>query len=150
VDETGFDAPLIRQYGYAKRGQRLYGEHTGKRFARTSLIGGLKNGEAIAPMEFKGYCNTEVVITWVKEMLIPALNKGDVVIWDNATFHKSPRIAQALEDAGIGLLFLPAYSPDLNPIEPFWATLKSWIRRLNDPTLHISAALTKVLGNNYT
>jgi hypothetical protein len=108
VDETGFDAPLIRHYGYAKRVQRLYGEQTGKRFARTSLIGGLHNGKALAPMEFKGYCNTEVVMTWVKGMSIPCLRKGDVVIWDNATFHKSPRIAEALEDAGIGLLFLPA------------------------------------------
>ena len=150
MDETGFDAPLIRKYGYAKRGQRLYGEQTGKRFARTSLIAGLKNGKALAPMEFKGYCNTEVVMTWVKEMLVPCLSKGDVVIWDNATFYKSSRIAEAFEDAGIGLLFLPAYSPDLNPIEQFWAWLKSWIRALNDSTLHISQALTKVFGNYYT
>jgi transposase len=147
VDETGFDAPLIRNYGYAPRGQRLYGDHTGKRFARTSLIAGLKRGKALAPMEFKGYCNTDVVMAWVNKLLIPALSKGDVVIWDNATFHKSPRLREAFERAGIGLLFLPAYSPDLNPIEQFWATLKSWMRSLNDATLHISQALTKVFGN---
>jgi transposase len=147
VDETGFDAPLVRPYGYTRRGQRLYGEQTGKRFARTSLIAGLKHKKPLAPMEFKGYCNTQVVISWVKEMLIPCLKKGDVVIWDNATFHKSSRIQQVLADAGIGLVFLPAYSPDLNPIEQFWASLKAKVRRLNEPMLHISQALAKVFGN---
>lgn len=146
VDETGFDAPLIREYGYSQKGQRLFGERTGKRFARTSLIAGLKEGKSIAPMEFKGYCNTEVVLCWVQEMLIPCLKPGDVVIWDNATFHKSPKLAEAFSQAGVQLLFLPPYSPDLNPIEQFWAWLKSWIRSLNQPFLHISQALSTVLG----
>lgn len=150
MDEVGFDTPLIREYAYSPKGQRIPGEHTGKRFARTSLIAGLKAGKPVAPMEFKGYCNTDVVLTWVKEMLIPALQPGDVVIWDNATFHKSRKLAQAFEEAGIGLLFLPPYSPDLNPIEQFWAWLKAWIRALNEPTLHISRALTKVFGNIFT
>lgn len=150
VDETGFNAPVIREYGYSPRGKRIEGECTGKRFARTSLIAGLKEGKVLAPMEFKGYCNTQVVLTWVKEMLLPELKPGDVVIWDNATFHKSSKLAQAFATAGIELLFLPAYSPDLNPIEKFWAWLKSWIRELNLPSLHISIALTKVLGNIIT
>lgn len=150
VDETGFDAPLVREYAYSKVGQRVLGEHTGKRFARTSLIAGLKEGQPIAPMEFKGYCNTDVVLTWAKEMLIPSLKPGDVVIWDNATFHKSNRLANVFEQAGIRILFLPPYSPDLNPIEHFWATLKAWIRSLNQPLLHISSALAKVFGNLFT
>lgn len=150
MDETGFDAPLIREYGYGLSGQRLPGERTGKRFTRTSLIAGLKEGQSIAPMEFKGYCDTDVVLTWVKQMLIPSLKPGDVVIWDNASFHKSPKLAEVFIQAGIGLLFLPPYSPDLNPIEQFWSWLKAWIRALNQPTLHISLALPKVLGNIFT
>lgn len=144
VDETGFNAPLIREYAYGKRGERLRGERTGKRFARTSLIAGLKQQKSLAPMDFKGYCTTDVVLTWVKHWLIPALEPGDTVIWDNASVHKSQKIADAFEAAGINLLFLPPYSPDLNPIEHFWAWLKAWIRALNQPTLHISQALTKV------
>lgn len=150
VDETGFDAPVIREYGYTAIGQRLNGERTGKRFARTSLIAGLKQGECVAPMEFKGYCNTNVVLIWVTEMLIPALKPGDVVIWDNATFHKSTKLADVIESAGIGLVFLPPYSPDLNPIEQFWAWLKAWIRQFNQPLLHVSQALTKVFGSILT
>ena len=143
VDETGFDAPLVREYAYGKKGQ---GERSGKRFARTSLIAGLKNNKALAPMEFKGYCDTSVVLAWVTDELIPALEPGDTVIWDNASIHKSQTIRDTLEAAGIALLFLPPYSPDLNPIEQFWAWLKAWIRALNQPTLHISQALTKVFG----
>jgi transposase len=148
VDETGFDAPLFREYGYSERGQKLMGERTGKRYARTSLLAALKMGQALAPMEFKGYCDTATVLQWVKESLIPVLKPGDVVIWDNASIHKSPKIAEALEEAGIGLLFLPPYSPDFNPIEQFWAWLKAWIRALNRPLLHISHALSKVFGFN--
>lgn len=150
MDETGFDAPIIREFAYGIAGERLIGERTGKRFARTSLIGGLKAGQPIAPMEFKGYCNTDVVLCWVKQMLIPSLKPGDVVIWDNATFHKSSKLAETLLQAGIGLLFLPPYSPDLNPIEQFWSWLKAWIRALNQPCLHISQALAQVFGNKFT
>ena len=150
VDETGFDAPLIREYRDNAKGQRITGEGTGKPFARTSLIAGLKNAQAVAPMEFQGYCNTDVVLRWVEEMLFPFLKPGDVVIWDNASFHKSPKLAEILTRAGIGLLFLPPYSPDLNPIEHFWAWLKAWIRALNQPFLHISQALAQVFKNILT
>lgn len=150
MDETGFNAPLLREFAYSTSGQRIIGERTGKRFARTSLIAGLKEGQFVAPMEFKGYCDTQVVLSWLQEMLIPSLKPGDVVIWDNATFHKSTKLADTLASAGIGLLFLPPYSPDLNPIEHFWAWLKAWIRALNQPFLHISLALTKVFGNIFT
>lgn len=128
MDESGFDAPIIREYAYAKRGKKIEGERTGKRFSRTSLIAGLKQNIPLAPMEFKGYCDTDVVLTWVKHWLIPALKPGDTVIWDNATFHKSCQIAEAFQTADIQLLFLPPYSPDLNPIEHLWAWIKAGIR----------------------
>ena len=146
VDETGFNAPLIREYAYAKKGARVFGERTGKRFARTSLIAALKQRKSLAPKEFKGYCNTERMLAWVTEELIPSLEPGDTVIWDNASFHKSQKLREAFKSGGIDLLFLPPYSPDLNPIEQFWATLKTRIRSLNEPTLHISKALAKVFG----
>ena len=104
VDETGFNTPILREFAYGVAGERLIGERTGKRFARTSLIGGLKASQPIAPMEFKGYCNTDVVLYWVKQMLIPSLKPGDVVIWDNATIHKSHKIADLLAKAGMRLL----------------------------------------------
>ena len=78
----------LREYAYGKRGQRLLGEHTEKRFARTSLIAGLTLNKSLAPMQFKGYCDTNVVLTWVQHWLIPALAPGDTVIGDNASVHQ--------------------------------------------------------------
>jgi transposase len=144
VDESGFDHLPIREYGRCLKGQLLTGERSGLRFSRTSIIAGLQGNSPIAPMVFKGYCNTEVVLAWVQKMLLPELKKGQTVIWDNATFHKSGRIADAFEDAGVTLMFLPPYSPDLNPIEAFWGVVKAKVRRLKEETLHISQALEKV------
>ena len=144
VDETGFDAPLIREYAYSDKGQPIGGECTGKRFARTSLIAALKEGQSIAPMEFRGYCDTQVVLSWVEQMLIPSLKPGDVVIWDNATFHKSSKLTEALAAAGIGLLFLPPYSPDLNPIEMAFSKLKAHLRRIGARTIE---DLWKAIGD---
>ncbi len=147
VDEAGFDSALIREYGYSPKGQRLIGERSGRRFARTSIIAGLHEGRPVAPMYFKGYCNTDVVLAWVKEELLPRLKAGMTVIWDNATFHKSLRIHEAFKNAGVRLLFLPPYSPDLNPIEQFWARLKAHIRRIQTPYFHITQALEQVFGS---
>jgi transposase len=144
VDESGLDSCLIREYGRCAKGDRLMGERSGLRFARTSIIAGFHQNRPIAPMYFKGYCDTEVVLSWVNEMLLPQLNAGQTVIWDNATFHKSPRIAEAFEQAGVRLLFLPPYSPDLNPIEQFWSVVKARIRRLKEEVFHITEALEKV------
>ncbi len=79
-------------------------------------------------------------------MFIPELKLGMTVIWNNAIFHKSPRIQEAFHAAGIHLLFLPPYSPDFNPIEPFWARLKANIRRITTSYSPISQALDKVFA----
>ena len=90
---------------------------------------------------FEGYCNTEVLKGWVKEMLLPELRPGQTVIWDNASFHQSPEFKQLIESAGCTLMYLPTYSPDLNPIEKWWAKLKAWIRRLRTQAMTLKQAL---------
>ena len=89
----------------------------------------LKKLEEIAPFVFNGSCNTELFNEWVKSFLIRELKPGQTVILDNASFHKSPKTKELLESVGCKLLFLAPYSPDLNPIEKFWANMKRWIRR---------------------
>ena len=128
VDETGIEEHLIRAYGRNKRGERLYADIPGKRVARTTLIAGYGEGRLKAPMRFKGCTNTEVFNAWVEQVLVPELRPGDVVIMDNATFHKSTRTRELIEAAGAILLFQPKYSPDLNKSEPQWANLKQRIR----------------------
>ena len=80
-------------------------------------------------MTFRGSCNTELFVNWVKQMLIPELTPGQVIVMDNASFHKSSVIKDSIEAAGCRLVYLPPYSPDLNPIEKFWANLKRWINQ---------------------
>ena len=79
-------------------------------------------------MVFNGSCNTQLFESWVEQFLIKELTPNKVVIMDNASFHKSQRTRELIESVGCKLIFLPPYSPDLNPIEKFWANMKRWIK----------------------
>ena len=96
----------------------------------------------LAPMTFRGSCNTRLFIAWVEQMLIPELRPGQTVVMDNASFHKSHKIRELIAAAGCKLIYLPPYSPDLNPIEKLWANLKRWIKQylphIKDPHKAIS------------
>jgi transposase len=81
-------------------------------------------------MCYRGTCNTDLFNTWLKEMLVPELRPGQVIVLDNATFHKSSERKRIVEAAGCRLLFLPPYSPDLNPIEKCWANVKVKLREM--------------------
>jgi DDE superfamily endonuclease len=138
VDESGLEQNFQRQYGYCLRGKRLLGERSGKRFVeRHSVIAGFCQGKFMAPWVFKGYCDTEVVLTWVQGVLVPELKAGQIVVMDNASFHKSLLIREVIEAAGCELWFLPAYSPDLNPIEQAWAGFKAWLAKMACPLLSL-------------
>jgi transposase len=130
VDECGLNESIGREYARAVKGKPVVTNILGKRTARTSIIAGLNAGKPVAPMYFEGYCNTDVVKQWVKDVLTPVLIPGQVVIWDNASFHQCTEFSQLIESAGCRLIYLPTYSPDLNPIEQWWSALKARIRRL--------------------
>ncbi len=128
VDESGIDSYMHRPFGWAKRGKLVYGEISGKRYARESFVAAKCESKILAPFCYQGTCNTDLFNLWVENFLVPVLEPGQVVILDNATFHKSEKTKILIENAGCRLLFLPPYSPDLNPIEIFWANLKAKIR----------------------
>jgi transposase len=129
LDECGVDHRLYREYGRAPRGERIYQEVAGKRRERTSIISASQQGKLVAPLVFQGSCNTEVVDLYFKAVLLPALSPGSVIVLDNARFHQSPTTLKLVEAAGCQLLFLPVYSPDLNPIEHLWAAFKTRLRK---------------------
>ena len=79
-------------------------------------------------MVFNGSCNSEVFNSWIESFLIKELIPGQFVVMDNAAFHKSQKTRELIESVGCKIIFLPPYSPDLNPIEKFWANMKRWIR----------------------
>ena len=108
---------------------RGWGKKSGKYYQRTNIIAGLVSNKAIAPLVFNGSCTTRVFETWVEKVLIKELKPGQVVVMDNASFHKSEKTKALIESASCTLIFLPPYSPDLNPIEKFWANMKRWIKQ---------------------
>ena len=87
------------------------------------------NNKAIAPRAFNGSCTTKVFETWVEQTLIKELKPGQVVVMDNASFHKSEKVKERVASVRCKVFFLPPYVPDLNPIEKFWANMKRWIQR---------------------
>jgi hypothetical protein len=111
IDEAGVDKRLYREYGRAPRGQKIYGEISGKKRERVSVIGGLMGKKFIAPFTFQGGCNRDVFNTWLETVLLPDLSPGMTIIMDNAAFHKSSKTRELIENAGCYLLFLPTYSP---------------------------------------
>lgn len=129
LDECGVDHRLYREYGRAPRGERIYQAVAGKRRERTSIISASQQGKLVAPLVFQGSCNTEVVDAYFERVLLPELPPGSVIVLDNARFHQSPTTQKLVAAAACQLLFLPPYSPDLNPIEHLWAAFKTRLRK---------------------
>ena len=96
-------------------------------------------------MCFEGTCNTELFNAWLEKVLLPELNPGQVLILDNASFHKSSKSVELVKSAGCRLVFLPAYSPDLNPIEKCWAIMKARVREKLPKSATLAQALDEVI-----
>jgi putative transposase len=93
------------------------------------MIAGLCDKEIIAPIIFEGTCNKDVFETYVETMLIKELKPGQIVVLDNINFHKNPKVERLIKSVECSILFLPTYSPDLNPIEHYWFKIKNEIRK---------------------
>ena len=102
-----------------------------------NIIAGYVNHKSIAPMVFNSSCNTDLFNNWVEHFLIKELQPGQVVIMDNASFHKSQKTKELIESVGCKLIFLAPYSPDLNPIEHKWAQAKNVRRNLQCSVMDI-------------
>ena len=131
IDESGIDMNICKDRGWGKKGEILAGKKSGKHYERTNIIAAYVKGKPIAPMVFNGNCNSKIFNNWVEEFLIKELEFGQVVVMDNASFHKSQKTQELIESVGCRVVFLPPYSPDYNPIEKFWANMKRWIKSHN-------------------
>lgn len=129
VDETGLNTDLARRYGRAPRGERVVDPSVPRNTpANLSLVGAMGKDGMVCAMELEGAINGDAFLVFVEQVLGPHLRKGDFVVLDNLNTHCSPRVEAALYARGALLLFLPRYSPDLNPIEKAWGKLKTFLR----------------------
>lgn len=134
LDETAVKTNLTRLRGRAPVGERLQGTAPFGKWRTQTFIAGLTSDELIAPWVIEGAMNRAAFETYVETQLAPLLNPGTVVILDNLGTHKSARAAEALKRQKSWFLFLPPYSPDLNPIEQAFAKLKAHLRRIGART----------------
>lgn len=130
VDESGFKLDMTPLYAYAAKGERAYGSVPKNRGDNTSLIAALSLDEGVvAAMTLTGAVDGAAFESYVREVLAPRLRPGQVVILDRLSVHRRNEVREAIEAKGCELLFLPSYSPDLNPIELAFSKLKQWVRR---------------------
>ncbi len=129
LDETGATTNMVRRYGRCARGERLVDATPWGHWKVTTFVAGLRESGLIAPLVLDGPMTGEVFRAYVEQMLAPSLEPGDVVVLDNLPAHKVAGIKEAITAAGASLLYLPAYSPDLNPIEQLFAKLKALLRK---------------------
>jgi transposase len=135
---------MTRLHGRAPHGQRLVGAVPYGHWKTSTLIAGLRHDGMVAPGVFDGAINGEMFLAYVEQVLVPTLRAGDIVIMDNLPAHKVAGVREAIEAAGASRILLPAYSPDLNPIELAFAKLKARLRKQAHRTIE---ALWNGLGS---
>lgn len=129
LDETGATTKMARRHGRAPRGQRLRCSVPHGHWKTTTFIGGLRLNGMTAPMVLDGPMTGVWFQAYVEQVLVPTLQPGDIVILDNLACHSNAAARRAIEAVGASLLFLPPYSPDLNPIENAFSKLKAMLRK---------------------
>lgn len=134
IDETSVKTSLTPLRGRCQKGQRLQADAPFGKWNTQTFIAGLRCDGIIAPFVVDGAMDGDKFDTYVRTQLAPTLKEGDVVIWDNLNVHKSPRAAEAIAERKAWILFLPRYSPDLNPIEMAFSKLKALLRKQNART----------------
>src|SRR5262245_7936051 len=146
VDETGAKTNMTRTHGYAPAGRRLVEAVPHGHWHTTTFVAALRADGLGAPMALDGALNGAAFVAYVEQVLVPELRPGDVVVMDNLGSHKVAGVRRAIEGAGCRLLYLPAYSPDLNPIELAFAKLKALLRQAAERTADgLWAALGRLL-----
>ena len=149
IDESGAKTNMTRLYGRCQKSSRLHASAPCCRWTSTTMISSIRSDGSTACMTIEGAMNADIFYIYVRDFLLETLHPGDVVIMDNLSSHKNKRVLELIESVGAEVEFLPAYSPDLNPIELMWSKVKSILRKLEARTPEdlikaIGTALKKV------
>lgn len=128
LDEAGSNIAMTRAYGRAARGARVFDRVPQNYGENITMLACLSDTGLTAPMTVQGAVDGQVFLAYVREVLAPTLLKGEVVIMDNLGAHKVKGVREAIEACGATVIYLPPYSPDLNPIEKCWSKIKTYLR----------------------
>ena len=134
IDETWAKTNMTRTHGWSKRGPRLIAKAPGF-WKTTTFLAALRRNEVTAPLVLDGPINGDSFLAYVEQILAPTLKPGDIVVMDNLGSHKSEAVAKAMRAKGARRVFLPKYSPDLNPIEQVFSKLKRALRKAQERTV---------------
>jgi transposase len=146
IDETWTKTNMTRLYGWAPRGRRLVAKIPHGHWKTATFLAALRNDRIDAPCVFDGPINGERFLAYVEQFLVPTLKRNDIVVLDNLGSHKGKAVRNSIKAAGARLLFLPKYSPDLNPIEQLFAKIKGFVRKAAPRTLDaVSDAIAQAL-----
>lgn len=143
----GVDNNTVTTRGWSETGKKSYSERLAFYTERVNWLAAYRynDKELIAPFEYKGTTDQHIFNGWFEQCLCPNLKPGDYIIMDNAAFHKGNEILEIAEEFGVNIIYLPAYSPDLNPIEKFWANFKRNLRKIIKNYGDFKEALTQAL-----
>jgi|WetSurMetagenome_2_1015567.scaffolds.fasta_scaffold415048_2 transposase len=143
IDESFCKTGMCREFGWGLRGERVRGVRPFRSWKTVALIGAIRLGAKPKLMTYPGSVNGSVFLKFVRTRLVPWLRPGDVVVMDNLNIHKMLAVRSAIEAVGATPVYLPTYSPELNPIELLWADLKRSLRTL---AINDEAPLRRAVG----
>ncbi len=146
LDECGVLTNMVRLHGRSPRGTRACASAPFGHWTRVTVLGALGAGGIVGAMGVEAATSAAVFHAYLDEVLLPELRRAKpdaVLVMDNLPAHKAPRVRALLDASGFGYRYLPAYSPDLNPIEPIWAKVKAGLRRV---AARATEALHQALG----
>ena len=135
LDESGINIGMVRRYGRAMGGRRVVDSSPLSKPKGTTVISAIRTDGVFAQTSYPGGTTRAKFLQYVEQTLVPLLHPGDLVVMDNLSAHHSPEVAGMLSQAGAHLLYLPPYSPDMNPIEKLWSKVKAYLRKCRALTL---------------
>jgi transposase len=146
LDESGVSMQMTKRYGRARRGRRIAEATPEGNWKILTILGAMSVDGMIATMTVEAATDAEIFLAYLEHVLCPQLQPGQIVIMDNLSSHKVAGVRERIEAAGASLLYLPPYSPDLNPIEKAWAKLKQQLRAAKARTAAaLDRAITELL-----
>lgn len=121
---------MYREYGRSEKGKKIIEKISGKKYKRVSVVAGKQSNKIIAPMTYENTMTSGLFEKWFEEMLLNEIEQESLIVMDNAAFHRKAALEKIVSKTSHRLIFLPPYSPDLNPIENYWAYLKATLRKI--------------------